>query len=252
MSAINCEAIILRRYFLRETSYILVFFTQEHGKISGVLKGARKPYPQFAGNFELFNLCDVSFYKKKRGKLDLVSTSYVKKSFLNLRKNILRLTYANYIIELVDIVTVPGDKNEELYRDLLAAFNLISDGASPRRITRIFELKLLKSMGVEPGLESCFKCGKEESDFFHFIVPEGIMICSSCGTQEAGRIRVSNGCVSFMRKALTSPFEQLKNIKVSKLVGEETERILKSFIEFHLGRKTKTEKFLKTLQTNTL
>ncbi|MBU1894387.1 MAG: recombination protein O N-terminal domain-containing protein, partial [Candidatus Omnitrophica bacterium] len=62
MAVQKAEGIILKKYFLRETSYIIVAFTKEFGKIKGVIKGIRAPYPQFAGNFEIFTQCRLLFY----------------------------------------------------------------------------------------------------------------------------------------------------------------------------------------------
>ena len=106
-AAEDAEGIILRKYYLRETSYILVVFTKEHGKIRGVLKGVRNPYPQFAGNFEIFTRCRITFYRKKRSAFDLITQCEMEDFFLPIRKDIERLTCANYFIELTD--TVAGD-----------------------------------------------------------------------------------------------------------------------------------------------
>ena len=42
MAGLKAEGVILRKYLLRETSYILKIFTREYGKIKGVIKGVKK------------------------------------------------------------------------------------------------------------------------------------------------------------------------------------------------------------------
>ena len=126
--------------FRSETSYILVVFTREFGKIRGVLKGARNPYPQFAGNFEIFTHCDLVFYKKKNKGMDLVTRCEAVDFFLNVRKDIERLAYAYYFTELVDVVTTEGQKSEELYYVLLEGLSLFGTNARPWRVRRLFAL----------------------------------------------------------------------------------------------------------------
>ena len=158
-AAQNAEGIILRKFFLRETSYILVVFTREFGKIRGVLKGVRAPYPQFAGNYEIFTKCQLLFYRKKKKSLDLITRCEALDFFLPARKDIERLTYANYFIELVDVVTSDYDVNEELYGSLVESLQLLATRSSAKRVSRIFELKLLKAIGLAPHLEGCVDCG---------------------------------------------------------------------------------------------
>ena len=98
MAVQNAEGVILRKYLLRETSYILVIFTKEFGKIKGVIKGVRNPYPQFAGNFEIFTQCEVLFYRKKKKLIDLITQCETLDYFLTVRKDVESLTYANYFI----------------------------------------------------------------------------------------------------------------------------------------------------------
>jgi len=248
MAALIDEGIILRKYLLRETSYILKIFTKEHGKIQGVLKGARNPYPQFAGNFELFAHCDLLFYRKKRKTLDLITGCELRDFFFFVRKDIERLTYANYFIELIDVVTAENDPNGDLYTILLESLRLLSGESSPKRICRIFELKLLKCIGMAPAVSACLKCGSGDKKVFYFSIKDGGTICGDCAAGMRGRMRISMGTIKFMEKIYRLPFDRVHQIKVSREVGRETENILNSFIGFHLGRRIRSLEFLGQLE----
>ncbi|MGB3242797.1 MAG: DNA repair protein RecO [Candidatus Omnitrophota bacterium] len=247
-TAQNAEGIILRKFYLRETSYILVVFTKEFGKIRGVVKGARDPYPQFAGNFEIFARCQLLFYKKKKSAMDLITRCEALDFFLPVRKDIERLTYANYFIELIDVVTGDHDVNEELYAALLESLKLLATEASAKRVSRIFELKLLKAIGLTPNLEACTGCGSPVSGNFYFSLKDGGIKCTACAQAGAERLKASLGAINFMKKVIENPILKTANIKVSKDVGKETERILSGLIKFHIGRQMKSLKFLKDLE----
>lgn len=248
MAALSAEGIILRKYFLRETSYILVVFTKEFGKIRGVLKGARDPYPQFAGNFELFTRCRLLFYKKKAKRMDLITRCEALDFFLPVRKDIERLAYANYFVELVDMVASDHDVNKGLYMVLLEGLRLLATKSSPKRAGRIFELKALDAIGVGPGLERCCKCSSSDAKGVRFSIKNGGIICRSCAKKDDMCYEVSPGTLNFMRKIHSLPFSKTQHVKVSKGVGQETEKILKRFMQYHIGRETKSMKFLEDME----
>jgi len=248
MAALKAEGIILRKYFLRETSYIIVVFTREFGKIRGVLKGVRNPYPQFAGNFELFTHCDLLFYKKKKSGMDLITRCESIDFFPVIRKDIKRLTYASYFVELVDAVTGDSEADDVLYGTLLEGLRMLATESSPRRVARIFELKLLDAVGLAPILDICVECSLPlEGDIF-FSVSSGGVLCSNCAGSGRKSFSVSRGTVNFMQKVRGIPFSKTQRIKVSKSVGMETERILRSFTGYHIGREMKSIAFLGELK----
>ncbi len=248
MAAENAEGVILRKYLLRETSYILVVFTKEFGKIKAVIKGVRNPYPQFGGVFEIFNKCQLFFYRKRKSPLDLITQCEAVDSFLPVRKDIERLTYANYFIELVDIVTSDYDVNEELYRTLVEGLRMLAVESSARRVSRIFELRLLGALGLSPQLKECVECGLPIEGAGSFSVKGGGLLCPKCRHKDRSALTVSCGTINFMHKIKTCDLEKTSRIKVSKEVGRELEEVLKRFMQYHIARPVKSLTFLKELQ----
>ena len=52
-------AILLRRIKLTESSLIVTWFTEAHGKLKTVAKGARRPRSPFAGRLDLFFAAEI-------------------------------------------------------------------------------------------------------------------------------------------------------------------------------------------------
>ena len=247
-TAQRAEGIILRKYYLRETSYILVVFTKEFGKIKGVMKGVREPYPQFAGNFEIFTRCQLLFYRKKRGQMDLVTQCEMLDFYYPVRRDIERLTYANYLIELIDTVTVDGDVNEELYGLLAESLVFLAEGSSPKRVSRIFELKLAGALGISPQMDECVACGGPIEKDARFSVSNGGMLCGACCHKDKASLPVSLGTVNFMKKIQKSELARTAMIKVTAQVGRETEKVLRVFLDYHINRPVKSLLFLGQLE----
>jgi DNA repair protein RecO (recombination protein O) len=249
MAAENAEGIILRKYLLRETSYILVIYTKEFGKIQGVVKGVRGPGPQVsAGNFEIFTRCQLLFYRKKKKALNLITQCETLEYFLNARKDIERLTYASYFIELVSMVTQEDDPNEKIYTALLESLRLLSEGDSPRRVSRIFEIKILEGAGLSPHFEECSSCGASAGEDNYFSASGGGLLCGKCKGQDKHAFRISRGTVNFIRKIQASDFSKVSRIKVSREVGQEIEKALGIFLRYHVGRPIKSLNFLEKMK----
>ncbi len=248
MAALGSEGVILRKYLLRETSYILVVFTRQFGKIRGVMKGVRAPYPQFAGDLELFTRARILFYKKKKSPLDLITQCEATEPYLAIRKDIERLTYASYFIELIDATLADQDPNDEIYRTLVTSLGMLSAGSSPKRTARIFELKVLGALGLSPGLENCVKCGSAGLEEGRFSISSGGILCGKCAGGDKAALRVSQGTLNFMRKILKTDVEKTEHIKVSKDVGVEIEKVLNRFMIYHVNKPIRSLSFLAELQ----
>jgi DNA repair protein RecO (recombination protein O) len=65
---INTKAIVLHRIDYGESDRILTLLTSDHGKISVLAKGVRKPKSKLAGGIELFSVSDITYID---GKSDL-------------------------------------------------------------------------------------------------------------------------------------------------------------------------------------
>lgn len=242
------EGIILKKQNLRETSIILTLLTKDFGKIAGVIKGARGPKAAIGNNPQIFSLNDVVFYERKRGNLNSISHCDLKDFFEPIRNDFERTVYANYFLELVDAVTMEGDINKDIYGLLLNSLKLISKPISPKRVTRIFEIKLMDTSGFLPDFSECSNCGKEILHDAKFSLRSGGLLCKVCEPGDIGALILSRGTVNFIERVRKSSFEMVSRIKVSENVGKELESFLRKFVDYHLQRKLKTVEFLKKVK----
>ena len=103
-----------------------------------------------------------------------------------MREDILKTSYACYFAELVNTLTAEKDKNEEIFDLLLRSLTLLKGSASPKRISRILEIKLLMISGLMPRLDRCVLCEKQidfkgaSFDKTRFSYKSGGLICKDC------------------------------------------------------------------------
>lgn len=243
------QAILLRRQNLRETSLILTFYTKDFGKIKGIVRGVRGPHAQYGGScLEIFAHDEMVFYERKRSEYYTVSQCDLLEFFFPIRESLERLAYATYMIELLDSVTNLADKNVEVFELLLNSLKLLSGESSPKRVTRIFEIKLLHQLGLMPELGHCANCANAIQAKGSFSLRAGGLLCEACIASDKEALSIMPGTVRFIEHIRSSSFEKVARVKVSAAVGKELEYILRKFLDYHIERHLKTLEFIKEIE----
>lgn len=240
----------MRRQDLRETSLILNFYTKDFGKIKGIVRGVRGPHAQYGGgSLEVFAHDSIVFYERKKSEFYTISQCDLVEFFNPIRGSLERLAYAAYIVELLDSVTQLADKNEDVFELLLNSLRLLSGSSSAKRVTRIFEIKLLSLLGLMPSLELCANCGQKISESgMRFSIHHGGLVCNACLDKARDARPILPGTAKFIEHIRSSPFEKVERVKVASKVGEELESLLRKFLDYHIERRLKTIEFLKELE----
>ena len=241
------EAIILKKQDLRETSLFLTLCTKGFGKICGVMKGIRGQRGQYSAVPQIFTLNEIVFYERKDREIFTVSQCELKEFFAQIRESLEKTSYAMYFIELTDSVTAMGEKNEQQFELLENSLNSLCGDASPRRIARIFEIKILDMLGMMPHLKNCVVCGSALTGKIKFSIKNSGVLCEACASKEKNGFPVSTGAVNFMEHIHRSDWAMASRIKVAQTVGRQVEQLLKGFLNYHLHLKPKSMEFIEKI-----
>lgn len=234
---------------MRETSLILTFYTKDFGKINGIVRGVRGPRSASGGaSMEIFAHDEVVFYERKRAGLFTISQCELIDFFNPIRASLEKLSYANYLVELTDSVTALGDKSAGVFELLLNSLRLLAGESSSRRIARIFEIKLLSILGIMPALEVCVNCGGSVDSYSRFSLRHGGLICKKCLKADIAARPILQGTINFIEHVRSLPFDRVARVKVSSDVGQELEKLLRSFLDYHIERHLKTVEFIKAIE----
>ncbi len=250
MSAVKTHAFVLKTQDYRDTSILGDFYTRDHGRIRGILKGARGSRASFGSTLEPFSLNEILFYKRKRGgDLHLVTQAELLDLYPAAREDLERLAYASYFTELVSELVETEETHSEIFDLMDDSFRFLSSGASPKRCARIFEVKLLELLGLMPEIQACVFCRGESPDPAYFNVPAGGVHCKDCGAKKTSgtSFPVSKGTINFLERVRRSPLGDLYQVKVAQEVGEELEKILRRFTDYHLSHKLKSVIFMEKM-----
>lgn len=241
------EAVVLRRQELGEADRLLTIYSPGHGKLRVVAKGVRRPRSRKAGHLELFARTDLML---ARGHdLDIVTQAEVVEPYPGLRDDLVRLGHAAYAVEILDCFAV-AEENRPLYRLIVETLGRLSEGGEPAVVVRFFELRLLELVGYRPELFHCLGCGRDIRPESQFFSPaDGGILCPQCGQGKRDVSAISLGAVKVLRHFQRSSFSQVAEVRVSRPVHLELERLMEGYLTHILERRLKTPEFIQRIRT---
>lgn len=246
MGLYHCEGIILRTRGLGEADRIVTLFTKEKGKIEAVARGARRPRNRLVGVTQQFSYIKALVFTGKN--LDQLSQAEIIKSFAPLRDELLKMAYATWWAELLDVFLPLNEVNSDVFLFLLAGLVVLERVPDPMLVSRAFELRLLKYLGYEPVLDRCVGCQNAVGSFAGFAPSEGGLLCRSCaGASGAQLIPVRPAAVSFLRTLYQTDLRDLARRPVDPALGNELGHLLFTFIQLRAEKTLKSLSFLQSL-----
>jgi DNA repair protein RecO (recombination protein O) len=241
-------AICIRAIDYSETSQIVTFFTRANGKIDAIAKGSKRPKSAFDGPIEMFSHGRIVFSDSKREKLATL-TEFVSAlggpGFTSLSHDLIVMNCCYFAAELLNKMTHDYDPHLELFESFLEFLQNATEKESKDQILALlilFQLSLLKEVGLQPVLNSCANCKTQyehressiENRVYFSSTANGI-ICRDCEASFPDKIRLSQAAANC-----------LGNLKLIAEAKEKTlneiERILIGHFTELLGHKPKMAK----------
>ena len=182
MSLFRDKGVVLRTYRLGEADRIIVFLTEEHGKVRAVAKGIRRTQSKFGARLEPLTHVDLLLWQG-RSDLDIVNQVEVIDTFRAVREDLSRVAKGIALLEVTDQLAQERHPDRRLYTMLVGALRALSDPASdPTLLAPSFFLKALVLEGAAPVLDSCATCGEPEGvvELVAFDLIEGGTLCRRC------------------------------------------------------------------------
>jgi DNA repair protein RecO (recombination protein O) len=168
-------AYILHRRLYRDTSLLVDFFTQEHGLITAIAKGARMPRSPWKGLLQPFTPLYISWY----GRHELVTLKVAEargRGFFLAGSKLWNGFYLNELLIKLLKIFDPQPTIFEHYSETLLHLN---ESNNPEPILRAFELHLLKEMGY--GLQLTHEAQTHDpiqaDEIYQFQFNQGFIRC---------------------------------------------------------------------------
>jgi DNA repair protein RecO (recombination protein O) len=250
---INDQAVCIRAIDYSENSQVVTFFARQTGKITAMAKGSKRQHSAFGGPVEQFSCGNIVFSDSGRDKMATLvefdpQTGLVDSSILS--ADIFVLNCCLFAGELVNVLTKDYDPHPGLFDSLLQLLRNVSRQQVPKAehdkvLARLilFQLNLLREIGLYPVFESCANCKNPFSTQWqevYFSSAAGGLICRDCQGAFPDKTGLDRECAKI-----------LANIKLLDTAQErivrQAEDVLVGYITGVLGRPPKMAKYVLNL-----
>ncbi len=237
------SGLCIRAVDYSETSQILTLFTRANGKISAIAKGSKRPKSAFDGPIEVFSHGKIVFSDSTREKLATLTEFEQQPGFTNLANNLFALNCCFFATELVDKLTDDYDPHPELFDSFLRFLqDANEEGRKALSLLILFQLTLLKEIGLQPILNACVNCKTSHESLttsheIYFSSFANGLICRDCEASFPDKIRLTKMAANC-----------LANVKLIAEADEETLNEIEKILIYHfteiLGRPPKMAKYI--------
>lgn len=233
------EGIVISTVNYKESSKIINVFTKDDGIVGLMAKGAKKANSKISYGSDVLSY--GSFYvnvKNDHSMANLVEVDIIN-PFKVIRKDIIKLNYAIYLLELASQV-YRHDNDKEIYCLLKEGLIKINDDFDPRVITNIVELKMLHFLGIKPSIDCCVQCGNS-NDIVTISSYKGGYLCKECARGE----KIFNlKTIKLIRMFYYVDLGKITKLDISDHIKEEIGMFIDEYYDRYSGLYLKSKNFL--------
>ena len=237
---IDVDGIIIKTTDYKDSSKIIDILTKEYGIIGVIAKGCKTLKSSLRSVCEKLTFATFTIYYKK-DKLSILSEASVINNFSNIKKDIEKISYASFLIDLTSQVYKQNSDNE-IYDILISALVKINDNFNPLVITNIVELKYLEYLGVMPKLDGCTICGSK--NVVTLSSDKGGYLCSKCRINEP---IISDKAIKLVRMYTLVDINKISKLDINKDVIKEVNDFIDDYYDRYTGLYLKSKSFLKNI-----
>ena len=258
MSFVKTKGIVLREIKTGDADKLLVFLTQEYGKITVLAPGARRTRSKFVGCTQWLCYSEIYLYKTKENYR--LNDGSIIEPFYNIRDDLDKLYIASFFCDVIKDVVMQNVYAKQELRLLLNSLYYISRGQKDvGLVVSVFRIRILLSSGMAPLVDECTVCSSsfeaiETKEYFFDFNRCGI-VCGHCA-KEMGReeeskgdekrknnrddlIKILPGTFFLIRHIVKARLDDLFGFDVSAEVKNQVDMVSEKFLNERLEKEYK-------------
>ena len=152
---VHTEAVVLKRFPFGETSMIARCFTRKEGKVSVMVRGAKKKKPHYISFFQPINYLDLIYHFKPKRSIQITSKVTYQRIWSKYQNNLKHMSYGLALMEITDKATINNDPHPDLFDELVSVLHKMD--TQENRLNILFwyyEMRLLTLLGFKPNLST--------------------------------------------------------------------------------------------------
>lgn len=241
---IDAEGLVIREKSVGESDRLITVLTRHQGILRAFARQANRIRSGKLSATQLFSYSRFTIFMGR--DTYIIDDAQPIEVFFDLRKDIERLSLAQYFCELADVLAPQGEDAEEYLRLMLNALHFLSKDLRPAAVLKaIVEMRMLSLAGYMPDLVCCADCGKYEADVMYFFPCGGSIRCGDCYVPDDSvpHAALGRGALAGFRHIVYSDFEKLFSFNLSGESAKELSSAAERYVLCTLERGFKTLDF---------
>lgn len=190
MANLTSDVVLLKKIDYGDSDLIVTLLTREGGKVSALARAAKRSRRRFGGALVSFTVSHAELTRRPRRELHTLSSATPRESFAGIATDMVALAHASYGTELVRELVAAEVVETRIFDLLVSLYRvLLQKGPNPR-VLRVFELQLLRHLGLEPDFTQCMSCGSSSDERLSsgaiFDPGSGGVVCRECAPEARG------------------------------------------------------------------
>jgi DNA repair protein RecO (recombination protein O) len=242
--AYRTEAVVLRSIRLGEADRVLHLYTEAHGRVGAVAKGARKTMSRFGARLEPLSHVELVLHRG-RGELQTVTSAQLVRSHREAREDYYRFSVGMIGAEAMLRLFSEEEANERAFTaltrflDLLDVAPHVADRPTLDPLGLAFQLKLLWLAGYLPHVTACAECGAEEEPLVGYSPRAGGALCTRC-SQATEALALAGDGIAGIEALLARPLADAPGLGLSERARRDALRVITASYEYHGGFRLRT------------
>jgi DNA repair protein RecO (recombination protein O) len=235
-------AVCIRAIDYSETSQIITFFTKDAGKFTAIAKGSRRPKSAFDGPVELFAQGRIVYSQTRTDKLATLTEFSQQSPLTFAARDLYALHCASLAAELVNSGIDDYDPHPQLFDAFIKFLHDLDGKQDTLQLLVIFQLNLLKEIGLMPVLDHCANCktryAQRSTQYeLYFSSEANGLICRDCEASFPDKFPVTKATAAALNNRGTLA-------KTDKNTLKEIEKLLIYHFTNIWGRPPKMAKYI--------
>ena len=181
MASFSARGLILKRYPLGEKDKLCILFTHTYGKLRVSARGARQSSSKLAGVSEPMVILDAHLHQGTT--FQVLAQAEAIETFPVIKTDIVLISYAMFLLELVDRLTEDEDPAPDLYELLVRTLYLLGASRDPASLVLAAQWHVLHLTGYMPRIRECCMCDSRldaTAGLPFYAAHRGGVICHRC------------------------------------------------------------------------
>lgn len=241
----STKGLVIREQTIGESDRLVTLLTADYGLVRAFVRGAKQMKNRLASSTSLFSYSEFSLYRGRDAFV--VDNASPIEVFFDLRKDIVRLSLAQYFAQLAYELGEEERPATEMLSVLLNSLHLLCNSSKDLRVIKTaVEFRMMSLSGYMPNILACANCATYETDIMYFDTLEGCIYCENCG--KSGAIACPKNVVTAIRFICLTEPKKIFSFTLSEENLDLLSNISEKYLITHIQRKLPTLEFYKSIK----